>query len=724
MPNQRQLAILTHLSLFGRDLEESWDVPRAISLAGISDAVGGVRSALHIPLKSLESEGLVFSRTAHVIGAPRRRKVFHITDSGREEARSGAKSPRKSTGRSVGPVPDLTKLHGRDDVVESIISGLSSGSNYLIEGLPGIGKTSVAAAVAHSLVSDSWQVRWATCQTDTDDSSIARSWLGPRAPTSKEAIVARLDGSKKTLLVLDEAQQSSDRLVDGIRELLVACSKTSAVVMAVTRAPNPFPELPGFEPIRLEGLEAELAREILPLEMSDEEAIEVCTELAGHPLAIQLWSPEDEMPVSGAIQDYVEDQVIRRLSQSGASSLDELSLSPLPLEVAELLQPDGCDELDDSAILRWAGQLVEPHHLVGNARRASLNDGGAGTLHSKLAEMWSKRAGSRARRMEAHHRLESGSEVDSEWVSKITKEIVEEDSAAAAVVLQQAISLHPEADLFELATDLALERGEAKIASGYIESMEDGPSKNLRMARLARLEGEWDRADELESSAISGLEPGERVRAEIASLVRKYDDRIPGSDSRADSESLLSEADSVMLSDLEAVDRELASLVLDLLRFSLALEVGDLEEASRTRDSIEGRIGAEDPRLPFLDLRSRLSAGSEADEFLDEALEAARSHIDSTTDPLERIRSIHLSLEACSEPPNWLIEAHSSFDPESLDESRADHRRAYAHWWFWRGVTKKEDRLSSWKESIVRLRSSGCGKAARELTSRLTRELL
>ena len=89
MANQRQSAILAHLSLFGRDLAESWDAPRAISLAGISDAVGGVRSALHIPLKSLESEGLVFSRTAHVIGAPRRRKVFHITDSGREEARSG-----------------------------------------------------------------------------------------------------------------------------------------------------------------------------------------------------------------------------------------------------------------------------------------------------------------------------------------------------------------------------------------------------------------------------------------------------------------------------------------------------------------------------------------------------------------------------------------------------------------------------------------------------------
>ena len=720
--NQRQLAIIVHLSGFGRDLEESWDVPRAISLAGIAEHLGVVRSALHPPLKSLEADGLVSSRSAHVIGAPRRRKVFHVTDRGREEARSGEKKTRKSTGRSVGPVPDTTKLHGREEIVSSISSGLSDGSNFLLEGLPGIGKTSVATAVSNSLIDDGWLVRWATCQTDSDSSSIARMWLGGRAPTSKEAVVTRID-SKKTLLVLDEAQQSSERLVEGIREILEACSDTSAVILAVTRAPNPFPDISGFESIRLEGLETDLARELLPLEMDDEQAIEVCEAMDGHPLGIKLWSPDDELPGAGAVQEYVEAQVLRRLSQSGASSLDELSLSPLPLQVEEMLEPGGTEELDESAILRWAGTLVEPHHLVRNVRRASLMDGGAEEIHSKLAEMWSKRVGSRARRIETHHRLESGTDVDPEWVAKSINEIVIDDSAAAAVVLQQAISTNPEEGLYELAADIALERGESKIASEYIESMEDGPRRDLRMARLARIEGEWDRADEMEASAISGLDPGDRVRAEISSLVRNYDDRLPGSDSRADAQALLTGADSVTLSDLEEGDRDLASLVLDLLRHSLALDSGDLEEASRTRDSIEGRIGAEDPRIPFLDLRSRLSAGAEAEEFLDEALEAARSHIESSTDPLERLRSIHLSLEACSEPPTWLIEAHSSFDPESLGESLAPHRRAKAHWWYWRGVTNREDRLSSWKEAIVRLRSTGCGKAARELTQRLSREL-
>lgn len=634
----------------------------------------------------------------------------------------GASSTRKPRGRSVGPIPDSITLHGRDGVVGSISSGLSQGTNYLLEGLPGIGKTSIATAVSQTLLNDGWLVRWATCQVDSDSSSIARMWLGRRAPSSNEAIAARAD-SKKTLLVLDEAQQSSERLVSGIRNLLEACSATSAVVLVVTRAPNPFPEIPDFEPFRLEGLETSLARELLPEAMDDQEAMEVCEAMDGHPLGIKLWSPDDELPGAGAVQEYVESQVLRRLSQSGASSLDELSLSPLPLEVDEMLEPDGTEELDESAILRWVDSLVEPHHLVRNVRRAVLYKGGAEDLHSRLADMWSERSGPRARRMEAHHRIESGTEIDPVWMAGSIEEILSEDSAAAAVVLQQAISANPEAELFEMAADIALERGEADMASQYINSMSDGPRKDLRSARLARAEGDWDRAEELEASAILRLDPGERVRAEISSLVRKYDDRLPGTNSEVIAQTLLSGADSVSLSDLGSEDRELASLALDLLRHSLALENGNLREASRTRDSIERRMRPDDPRIPALDLRSRLSAGAEGEAFLEEALDAARVYIESSIDPFDKLRTMHISLEASSQPPKWLIQEHSDFDLGSLRETLAPHRRATAHWWYWRGVIDAEERLSNWKEAIVRLRSSGCGQAARELTQKLSREL-
>ena len=169
-------------------------------------------------------------------------------------------------------------------------------------------------------------------------------------------------------------------------------------------------------------------------------------------------------------------------------------------------------------------------------------------------------------------------------------------------------------------------------------------------------------------------------------------------------------------------DSALGSLALDLLRHSLALELGDLEAASRTRASLEDRMGPDDPRLYSLDLRARLSAGSEGDAFL-EALESARSHIDSTDDPMDALRTIHLSLESCKEPPDWLIERHSSFDPGSLRDDLASHRRAASHWWYWRGVLERDDRLSSWKEAIQRLRTAECTQASKELIGKLSKEL-
>ncbi len=718
--SQRQLDILAFLSGFGRDLEESWDVPRGLSLAGLSEHLGVVRSALNPPLKSLQKEGYVTTRTTHVIGSPRRRKVFHATEKGREASRE-ALDAVPDRGRAIGPMPDPISLHGREEVVDRIRSALSEGGSLLLEGLPGIGKTSVSTAVCESLLDSGWLVRWATCNSDSDSSSVSAMWLGRRSPSSTEAVVEKVDTSR-TLLVLDEAQQADERHASSIQVMLEACSASSASVMVVTRAPNPFASLSGFEPVRLEGLEPSQAVALLPDDMEEASAMEVCQAMDGHPLGIKLWSPDDELPGVGAVQEYVESTVIRRLSGDGKSSLDELSLSPLPLRVEEMLEPDGADELDDSAILRWSGVEVEPHHLVRNVRRASLQGEEVEELHSRIAKMWSSRDGPRARRMEAHHRLESGSEEDSAWLSENIPGIASADSSAAAVVLERAISVFGDESLVEMAADIALERGEAEVASSHISSLSEGPSRDLRSARLARVEGDWSRAEELESSAISALEPSARARAQIAALVRRYDDRLPGRIKDSLAQELTSGADSVDVSELGMEDRGLASLALDLLRHSLALEMGDLEAASRTRASIEGSMGPDDPRILSLDLRARLSSGTEGEAFLD-ALYSARSYIESADEPLDRLRTMHLALEYCSEPPQWLEEAHSSFDLEQLRPDIASHRRAASHWWYWRGVLNAEDRLSSWKEAIVRLRNSECGQAAKQLMQRLANEL-
>ena len=75
-----------------------------------------------------------------------------------------------------------------------------------------------------------------------------------------------------------------------------------------------------------------------------------------------------------AVQSYVETTVIRRISESGMESLDELCISPLPIEIDELAFSDGIDELDELAIIRWSEEFAETHHLIGNVRRESLSE--------------------------------------------------------------------------------------------------------------------------------------------------------------------------------------------------------------------------------------------------------------------------------------------------------------------------------------------------------------
>ena len=61
-----ELRILSHLSKFQGNEEDKWNIPREQSLPGIAESLGVVRSALHVPLNSLEKADLVISRNARV----------------------------------------------------------------------------------------------------------------------------------------------------------------------------------------------------------------------------------------------------------------------------------------------------------------------------------------------------------------------------------------------------------------------------------------------------------------------------------------------------------------------------------------------------------------------------------------------------------------------------------------------------------------------------------
>ena len=717
MLSETQRRLLLRLADFGAEIESAWDVPRALSLPGLAEHLGLVRSAIHTPLKELESSGLISTRSAHVIGGgARRRTVVHLTDSGRERAEnlSEEELPDKSQSLATGPLPNPIQIRGRGEELDNLLTKLLAGENLQLTGLPGIGKTSLTRSVADLLMERGFKIRWATCDSDSDAFAIGSMWLGRDSPRDPTAIASAASGNK-TALIIDEAQELHPRHLSSVKSLLSACVETSTGVLAAVRAPSPFGTLSGFEEIRIQGLETSDAVELLPNSIAGETAEKVAKALGGHPLALHLWSPDEDIPEEGlAVQEYVQSTVLRRLTNEGLGTLDELSLSPLPLSVEELFVADGIAELDDSAVLRWMESLVEPHHLIRNVRRATVEEEIARGLHTKAAEIWSTRVGTRARRIEAHHRLNSGEKLDTRWLAENVVTISREDSAAAAVLIDDAIQVTDDDNLRYTAIDIAFERGESEAASEHIDSVSDSPQKLIRKARLARLQGNIEEAEKLQQNALESLSPAEAVRAKVASLVRAHDDRLPGQSTKVQN----SHIDDVDLSRLPNTDLASASLALDLLRHAVAVESGSVETLANVRSSLVAQMGEDHPRLALIDLRALVTSKAEG------SLDAARKYINSEGENIDKIIAIHMSLEATSPShPDWLVSAHNNAIAIELRPEIPSHRRIMAQRWYWRGVLEPNMRLSHWREAISRFKSAECPSAASELLLKLTRSL-
>jgi len=538
---------------------------------------------------------------------------------------------------------------------------------------------------------------------------------------SDASAIATSAASQRTLLVIDEAQELHPRHSQGVAELIGHASSGESPILVVVRSPSPFGVPEGLSEIKLDGLETQHAVAILPSNLDESEALSVAEKLAGHPLALHLWSPGETLPERvEAVQQFVESTVMRRLSEDGMATLDELCLSPTPLAIEELFDELGTLELDEAAILRWIGTIAEPHHLIRNVRRGSWSPDKAKSLHSKAAGLWSTRAGARARRIQGHHMINAG-EMEADWMSENIGDIADEDSAAAAVVLEQAVEISDSQEVREAAADLALDRGEVSIAENHISELLPGPSSKMRLARVARMRGEMETALELESSAMSELAPEERAKATISALVRLHDDRLPGRVTESLSTELILLADSIDLYGLPDSQRAAGNLSIELVRHSIALDSGDLAEAARARTSIESRIGEDDNAIALLDLRSSLSSLTDGSTS-PEAINAARKAIESC-EGIYRIRLIHATLESMDEYPDWLVEAHSSIIEFRLRDDLPMQRRLCAQRWYWRGVLEPSNRLSHWNEAVSRFRMAECSSAANQLISMIAREI-
>jgi hypothetical protein len=665
----------------------------------------------------------VSNRTAHVTGGgSRKRTVVHITLNGRTKVESFELEPLSRTGKGYGPIPDFTKLFGRDEIVQDLLELIINGENIFLSGLPGIGKTSLASGVVDEILHKGWNVRWATCYSNTDVYDISKQWLGGNPPRDRLAFISQLD-KNKTLLVIDEIQEVHDRHISNLKDLLFGLKAVKASILVIIRSPNPFSVVEGYSDFRLSGISEKDGRSLLPEYLTEEKADQIVKSLGGHPLALHLWNPESKLPEEvEAVQQFIESTVIEKLTSHGISTLDELSISPNPLDVGELFNSEGLFELDESAILRWHNKKFEPHHLIRNVRRLFWSENQTKSLHHDAANNWSLKDGHRAQWMESYHRVKSQN-FEKEWLLDKISQISQENTASAALIIDEALRFSEDSDYRMQAIDLAFERAEYDIAEAHLSDIEISPKKQLLMARLFRIRGDTESASELENQAIEQLSPLDKIRFQVSVLVRKYDDRLPGRLSKSLAKEILSEINNIILLDISDRDRNTAELSLNLLKHAIALQISDLSLASQSRSKLEIMMSEDNETLVALDLRTRLTI-SNTSKLLNSSLESIRLFIDDCSDPLKKISLIHAVLEKTrGNHPVWVQELHNDLFNSPLRDDMAAYRRINAQCWYWRGILNSNLRLSCWQESIHRFRSAECTSAANELLDELTKSI-
>ena len=174
MFSRSQEKLLRYLGRFPETLEKAWDVPRELSLPGLSEAMGVVRSGLNQPLGFLESKGFLTVRVAHVIGGgTRRRQVYHITQKGRTWL---AEHPAETSADDETVIPS-NEIIGRNQELAALKTTLLEENTVIIGGLSGIGKTTLVRSLMQQPPFSSRPLHWADVNELSDVKSILSDWF-------------------------------------------------------------------------------------------------------------------------------------------------------------------------------------------------------------------------------------------------------------------------------------------------------------------------------------------------------------------------------------------------------------------------------------------------------------------------------------------------------------------------------------------------------------------
>ena len=696
---ESQARLLRLLARYPDELVEAWDVPRELSLPGLSESLGLVRSALHEPIKALEEQGLVQTRNAHVIGGGnRKRGVVHLTAKGRLQA-----SALVTTAGHSMEVEITDGLHGRESELTQLKSALSEGA-VVLTGMPGIGKTALIKTLCQPK-------RYVAMDGSMDAQKLVATWLEiDDAPLHLEAQIEMLSDSHT--IAVDELQEVHPRHQEGVHALLQGLIDSKVSVLIGVRAPSPFGNA-----ITLSGLDAEASHKLLGESIDFETAQDVCEALDGHPLALHLWSPSDALPeASDAVQAFVEETVLSRVGETERDDLDALSAEPRPVNSTHL-DDLNLNPLDDAALLRWPNGLVEVQHLVRNVRRVAWQEPEA--IHLKAIERWRKIDDSDARWFEAYHMLMAGQN-PSEFIVEHESSILAQ-SAAAAALLDDVLHLLPEAhEMRTMAAKLALDRAEFTVAESYISDLAE--PNHMLLARLHRSQGNISAADKADTMASAVVSKAEAAQMHLSRMAALIDDRLPDEIGALDEvEKGLSKT---KIGDLEDRQKRSAIVLVAILKHRIAILRGDKKSAAEVRNDLVELAGGEDPLTERLEhLESLILSEPDSPKRL-EAESAMRRLVGRTSEILQRVSlGLNLIQSQARTNPHGALTTLENLQSLPLPMDHPAGRRLDALLWYWKGELEPEKRLGYWREAVHRFRRAECPRAARSLTAKLHKSL-
>ena len=736
MRSTGEVKILRWLGQFPPALESAWDITRELSLPGMAEALGVVRSSLNIPLKSLQQDKLVMMRTAHVIGGgSRRRSVFHITMTGREllqqlieegltESPLKKAAKRLKSGQIMGAAIPLNPLYGRDELLTKITEQLSDSGSLVISGLPGIGKTSLARKALDEMARKGFDIHWASSGEFTDIGNLLSQWeisVNGVEVSDIDAVISLLS-MKKRVLFIDDIHMIHPRHIDAIEKVSQSLANSDVKILLAGREPMPF----GHElsKIKIPPLSISNATKLLGDDVDQQQKEEIAKRLGGHPLALLLYDDDAGLPEQGAdVQQYVEEVVLAHIDEDLRDDLDQLVILPMPINAESAPNSANIGLFDEYALLRWTknNEKMEVQHLVRNVRRSLLDAEALKELHKKAILHWQQGASSDEEKVALlYHRVAAEDENLKFHFEREVEALLTTQSAAISVVLQEALNIHQEdVDLHYMAAHVAIQRGEPEQAETHLQNLMDD-SRGAEIALAVSLQqGRISEAEELIRDGLELAGPEEKTRLALAAASRCLDDRI-GTEQNPNITKQINQLLKNITIPKQSEKRTAVLISMSIIKHSVALLEGDLKAAAEIRKTISQIGGVDNGMLLALEVKSQLLDVKRNLSDLEKVIEKANDAIQKQPSDLHsdalRMSIVESLIDVDS------TQAQNIFNEITSPQKGhviAAQKRLNARWWAMKSIINPSMALVALREAISLNKATGCHHAAKQLTARL-----